>query len=107
MGQYVNVNLDRITIAIGKIDLFRTERKSLLSQISDELRGMNAAWRADDYVVFFAEWNKLLAADGTLTQVDQALEGYHDRLSQALATYKNAQEEIAQQAEQIASWTWD
>ena len=107
MGQYVNVNLNKISDAIEKIDTFRSERKSLLTQITNELRGMNAAWRADDYVAFFAEWNKLINGDGTLIQVDQALEGYHDRLEQALATYKNAQEEIAQEAEQIASWTWD
>ena len=107
MGKYVNVNLDKISDAIAKIDTFRSERKSLLTQITDELRTLNASWRADDYSAFIAEWNMLRTEDGTLTKVDQALEGYHDRLEQVLSIYKKAQEEIAQQAEQISSWTWN
>lgn len=106
MGQYIHVDLNALSDAAAKVSTYRSERTSLLTQITAELRSANAAWRAEDYNAMIASWNVLRETDGALTQVDQRLEQYQNMLDAAYSVYKKAQQESAEQAESITSWTF-
>jgi len=105
MGKFIQVNLDYLCDAMAKVDTYRSERTSLITQMSGEVNSLSSAWQAEDASAFIAHWGAMQEQDGILTLVDKQLQNYHDVLDAAYTAYKKAQQESVQKAESITSGT--
>lgn len=106
MGIYVQVNLDYLSDAMAKVDTYRNERNSLITQMSNEVNNLTSGWQADDASAFISHWAQMREQDGIFTIVDKQLQNYYEILDAAYSAYKKAQQESVQKAESITSGTF-
>ena len=88
MGIYVQVNLDYLSDAMAKVDTYRNERNSLITQMSNEVNNLTSGWQADDASAFISHWAQMREQDGIFTIVDTQLQNYYEILYPAEITFE-------------------
>ena len=100
VGNYVNVDLDKLKAAKSALSAYEKQRKTIISQLNSAVN-TELGWIGDDRTSFDMKWNSMFAADGFLNIAGESIAGYRNLISKAYELYKKAQSEAVEQASKI------
>lgn len=100
MGNYVNVDLDKLKAAKDALSAYEKQRKTIISQLNSAVN-TELGWIGDDRTAFEMKWNSMFAADGFLNIAGENIINYRKLISKASELYKKAQSESVEQASKI------